>query len=219
MSSEPRDRIPQTGTIVVGGTGRVAVTPDIAELRLGVSVTRPTVAAARLEGAATMDAIFTAVTQAGVERRDVRTTLLSVQPRYDYRDDQSPRLTGYELANLVEVTVRDLARLGETVDGVLGSGATSMDGLAFRVADPAPAERDARMQAMAIARARANVLAEAAGLSITGVADIVEGDAVRPPAPYPKAERIQLASADTGTPVEGGSLEIAVSVTVTFRVG
>ena len=219
MSSEPRDRIPQTGTIVVGGTGRVAVTPDIAELRLGVSVTRPTVAAARLEGAATMDAILTAVTQAGVERRDVRTTLLSVQPRYDYRDDQSPRLTGYELANLVEVTVRDLARLGETVDGVLGSGATSMDGLAFRVADPAPAERDARMQAMAIARARANVLAEAAGLSITGVADIVEGDAVRPLAPYPKAERIQLASADTGTPVEGGSLEIAVSVTVTFRVG
>ena len=154
-----------------------------------------------------------------MERRDVRTTLLSVQPRYDYRDDQSPRLTGYELANLVEVTVRDLARLGETVDGVLGSGATSMDGLAFRVADPAPAERDARMQAMAIARARANVLAEAAGLSITGVADIVEGDAVRPLAPYPKAERIQLASADTGTPVEGGSLEIAVSVTVTFRVG
>ena len=219
MSSEPRDRIPQNGTIVVGGTGRVAVTPDIAELRLGVSVTRPTVAAARLEGAATMDAILTAVTQAGVERRDVRTTLLSVQPRYDYRDDQSPRLTGYELANLVEVTVRDLARLGETVDGVLGSGATSMDGLAFRVADPAPAERDARMQAMAIARARANVLAEAAGLSITGVADIVEGDAVRPLAPYPKAERIQLASADTGTPVEGGSLEIAVSVTVTFRVG
>ena len=219
MSSEPRDRIPQNGTIVVGGTGRVAVTPDIAELRLGVSVTRPTVAAARLEGAATMDAILTAVTQAGAERRDVRTTLLSVQPRYDYRDDQSPRLTGYELANLVEVTVRDLARLGETVDGVLGSGATSMDGLAFRVADPAPAERDARMQAMAIARARAIVLAEAAGLSITGVADIVEGDAVRPLAPYPKAERIQLASADTGTPVEGGSLEIAVSVTVTFRVG
>ena len=62
MSSEPRDRIPQNGTIVVGGTGRVAVTPDIAELRLGVSVTRPTVAAARLEAAATMDAIVTAVT-------------------------------------------------------------------------------------------------------------------------------------------------------------
>ena len=219
MSSSPRDPIPTTGSIVVGGTGRVAVTPDIAELRLGVSVTRPTVAAARIEAAATMEAILTAVTQAGAERRDARTTLLSVQPRYDYRDDQSPRLTGYELANLVEVTVRDLTRLGETVDGVLGSGATSMDGLAFRVADPAPAEREARLQAMAVARARADVLAEAAGLSITGVADIVEGDAVRPPVPYPKAERMQLASADTGTPVEGGSLEIAVSVTVTFRVG
>ena len=105
---------PTTGMIVVSGTGRVSVEPDLADLRLGVSVARPTVDAARAEAATTMDAILAAVTEAGVARRDVRTTLLSVQPRYDYRDNKPPALTGYELANIVEVTVRDLDRLGES---------------------------------------------------------------------------------------------------------
>ena len=208
---------PETGTIVVSGTGRVTVEPDLADLRLGLSVARPTVDGARAEAATTMDAILAAVTEADVPRRDVRTTLLSVQPRYDYRDNKPPTLTGYELANIVEVTVRDLDRLGDIVDGTLRAGATSMDSLSFRVADPAPAEREARVLAMAAARARADVLAEAAGLTIVGVADIVEGGAVRPPIPFPKGERMMAMAADLATPVEAGSMEISVSVTVSYR--
>lgn len=204
------------GTIVVTGTGRVSVQPDVADLRLGVSVARPSVEAARTEAARTMDAILAAVDAAGVLRTDVRTAMLSVQPRYDYRDGRAPALTGYDIANVVEVTVRDLGKLGAVVDGTLGAGATSMDGLTFRVADPAPAEREARIRAMAEARARAEVLAESAGLTIDSVIDIVEGSPVRPPIPMPKAERMALA-ADVSMPVEGGELEVAVSVTVTYR--
>lgn len=204
------------GTIVVSGTGRVSVTPDVADLRLGVGVARPTVEAARAAAATTMEAILGAIDAAGVPRRDVRTTLLSIQPRYDYRDGRPPTLTGYELANIVEVTIRDLERLGATVDGALQAGATSMDGLSFRLADPAPAERQARQLAMADARARADVLADAGGLEIVGVSDILEGQAPRPPMPFGKAERVAMA-ADVATPVEAGSLEVAVSVMVTFR--
>ena len=204
------------GTIVVSGTGRVAVTPDVADLRLGVAVARPTVEAARAEAATTMEAILAAIENAGVFRRDVRTTLLSIQPRYDYRDGRPPTLTGYELANAVEVTIRELARLGATVDGALGAGATSMDGLSFRLADPGPAEREARQLAMADARARADVLAAAGGLEIDGVSDILEGQPPRPPMPFGKAERMAMA-ADVPTPIETGTLEVAVSVTVTYR--
>ncbi len=206
----------ERGTIVVSGTGRVGIEPDIADLRLGVAVSRPTVDAARSEAAKVMDAILAAVDGAGVARKDVRTALLSVQPRYDYRESRAPALTGYELANVVEVTVRDLAKLGDVVDGTLAAGATSMDGLAFRVGDPSQADAEARRRAMTEARARADVLAEAAGLTIEGVADIVEGGPGRPPIPYPKAERMALA-ADASTPVESGSLEVAVTVTVTYR--
>jgi uncharacterized protein YggE len=214
MPDEPTS----TGTIVVSGTGRVAVQPDVADLRLGVTVAKPTVEAARGEAAATMDAILRAVDGAGVARADVRTAMLSVQPRYDYRDGRAPVLTGYEIANVVEVSVRDLSALGDVIDATLTAGATSMDALSFRLADPRPAEREARRQAMAEARSRADVLAEAAGVTVQGVSDIVEGQPVRPPGPVAKAERMALA-ADAGTPVEAGTLEVAVTVSVTYRAG
>jgi len=214
MPDEPTS----TGTIVVSGTGRVAVQPDVADLRLGVTVAKPTVEAARGEAAATMDAILRAVDGAGVARADVRTAMLSVQPRYDYRDGRAAVLTGYEIANVVEVSVRDLSALGDVIDATLTAGATSMDALSFRLADPRPAEREARRQAMAEARSRADVLAEAAGVTVQGVSDIVEGQQVRPPGPVAKAERMALA-ADAGTPVEAGTLEVAVTVSVTYRAG
>lgn len=214
MPDEPTS----TGTIVVSGTGRVAVQPDVADLRLGVTVAKPTVEAARGEAAATMDAILRAVDGAGVARADVRTAMLSVQPRYDYRDGRAPVLTGYEIANVVEVSVRDLSALGDVIDATLTAGATSMDALSFRLADPRPAEREARRQAMAEARSRADVLAEAAGVTVQDVSDIVEGQPVRPPGPVAKAERMALA-ADPGTPVEAGTLEVAVTVSVTYRAG
>jgi len=214
MPDEPTS----TGTIVVSGTGRVAVQPDVADLRLGVTVAKPTVEAARGEAAATMDAILRAVDGAGVARADVRTAMLSVQPRYDYRDGRAAVLTGYEIANVVEVSVRDLSALGDVIDATLTAGATSMDALSFRLADPRPAEREARRQAMAEARSRADFLAEAAGVTVQGVSDIVEGQPVRPPGPVAKAERMALA-ADAGTPVEAGTLEVAVTVSVTYRAG
>lgn len=206
-----------TGTIVVSGTGRVAVDPDVADLRLGVAISRPTVVAARSAAAEAMSAILAAVTAAGVARRDVRTTVLSVQPRYDYRDGQAPTLAGYDLANVVEITVRDLATLGGVVDGALTAGATSLDGLTFRVDDPREAEHAARTAAVVEARARADVLAAASGVTISGVTDISEGGP-QPTWPQPKATRM-LTAADAGTPVEAGSTEIAVTVTITFRMG
>jgi uncharacterized protein YggE len=207
---------PREGTIVVSGTGRVAVQPDVAELRLGITTARPSIEVARADAAATMTGILAAIDAAGIDRHDVRTTLLSVQPRYDYRDGKAPALTGYELANVVDVTVRDLALLGDVVDGTLAAGATSMDSLAFRVDDPAPAEREARVAAVAVARARADVLAEATGLEIVGVADVVEGSPAGAPVLRMKAERMTMA-ADPATPIEAGTTEVVVHVTVTYR--
>ena len=205
-----------SSTITVSGTGRVAVEPDVAELRLGVSIARPTVDTARADAAAAMTAILAAIRAAGVADRDIRTTLVSVQPRYDYRDGKPPVLTGYELSNVVEVTIRDLAGLGSVIDGSLTAGATSMDGLSFRVDEPADAERAARLAAMAQARSRADILAEAAGVAITGVSEVVEGGGGSPGYPQPKAARMVMS--DSATPVQGGTTEVSVSVTVTYRI-
>lgn len=204
------------GTIVVSGTGRVAVEPDVADLRLGVALSRPTVEAARAVAAETMAAILVSVEGGGVARRDIRTSVLTVQPRYDYREGKAAKLTGYDLANAVEVTVRDLGKLGAVVDGALAAGATSLDGLSFRVDDPRDAESAARTAAVAQARERAGVLATAAGVRLKAVTGIVEGGP--PPTwPQPRAAKMALA-ADAETQVEAGTTEIAVTVTVTFAI-
>jgi uncharacterized protein YggE len=106
--------------------------------------------------------------------------------------------------------------VADVIDGALRAGATSLDGLSFRVADASAPEREARLAAMSAARQRADDLARAAGLTIAGVEDIVEDGADRPPMPFAKGERMALA-ADVATPVEAGSLEVVVRVSVTYR--
>src|SRR5688572_1054877 len=90
------------GCIEVSGEGRVSVAPDVADLRLGVSMSRPSVEELRDEAARLMAAILGAVQSTGVETRDIRTSMLSVQPRYAYHENEPPRPAGYEMANVVE---------------------------------------------------------------------------------------------------------------------
>ena len=110
----------QTGAIVVSGTGRVAVDPDLAELRLGVAISRETVAEARSEAAATMAAILTAVRGTGVAERDIRTSMVSVQPRYDYRDGKAPPLSDTTWPTSWRSRSARSRRLGDVIDGRSG---------------------------------------------------------------------------------------------------
>ena len=202
--------------IVVPGIGRVSVEPDVASVRLGVMLTRPTAAAAREDAAVVMNAVLGAIAAAGVERRDVRTSLVALHPVTEHRPNREPQVTGYQLANSVNVTVRDIDLTGAVVDGALGAGATSLDGLGFRVEDRSAPEAEARAAAVADARARAQALASAGGVTLGAVVAIVEGGA--PPGPSPRGFAAQALAASADTPIEGGTQDVVVSVVVTFAI-
>ncbi|HSW41632.1 MAG TPA: SIMPL domain-containing protein [Patescibacteria group bacterium] len=203
-------------TISVGGTGTVTIAPDVADLHVGVVVQRPRVADAQAAAATAMDGVVRALRAAGVAERDIRTTTLSLQPVYDYnKNDGPPTITGYELRNGVVATIRDLARLSGAVDGALAGGGTTLDGITFRVDDPSGAENQARSQAMQLARAKADALASAAGVSIIGVASISEQSAPTPwPVPYLGAARADAVA----TPILPGTSEISVQVSVVYLI-
>ncbi|HYN48670.1 MAG TPA: SIMPL domain-containing protein [Candidatus Nanopelagicales bacterium] len=201
-------------TVTATGTGRVAVTPDVVEVRLGVAVTRPTAAAAQADAAAAMSAVLAAVRRAGAADRDLHTDGLSLQPVMDYRTDGTPHLRGYELRNGVVARLRDLARLPDAVDGAIAAGATSLERVQFDVEDRAAAEAAARSAAVADALEKAAALARAAGVALGPVLSISEGDGPRP-GPFPVARAARLMAADAApTPVEVGESEIAVTVEV-----
>ncbi len=205
-------------TITVSGTGRVSVVPDVADLRLGVTITAKTVEATRSANATVMTAVIGALREFTIAAEDIQTTNLTLSPAYDYSSNRNPpRLTGYTLTNEVAVTVRDLATVGAVIDSSLGAGATSLDSIAFRTRDSAAAENAARQAAVADARAKAEVLAAAAGVSISGVASITEAGTAEV-APVYRGGVAKMAMADAATPVEAGTNEVAISVSVTFLI-
>jgi uncharacterized protein len=210
---------PKEHTISVSGTGRVITTPDVADLRLGVQVTRTTVKDARNVAAGQMNKVIAALKKLGIDDKDLQTTGLSLQPNYTYPNGGNPRLTGYTLSNAVSVTVRDLNKLGDAIDDGLAAGATTLDGVSFRVDDPAKAQDQARKEAMAQAKAKAQTLASAGGVSIGGVASISETSSALPPPIYYNAGQFGAAVKDSATPVQVGTNEVMVTVTVEYLIG
>jgi uncharacterized protein YggE len=208
---------PPDRTLSVSGTGKVTISPDIADLRLGVSITKPTVKDARTAAAQAMTAVLDALRKAGVADADLKTTVLALRPVYDYSPaGNPPKLTGYNLSNAVIATIRNLDQVPAAVDGALGVGATTMDGITFRVADPAAAEAQARKAAMTQARAKADVLASSAGVTISGVASIQESS-VGIPISVPYAGAAPSAK-DVSTPVEPGTNDVTVTVGVVYLI-
>ena len=214
---QPRGDQPQTITVI--GTGRASVQPDLADLRLGVTITAPTVESARSANSSTLAAVIARLKAIGIEDRDLQTSIVSVSPQYDYsREGAPPRLAGYTFSNLVAAVIRDIERVGDAIDAALTAGATNVDHIAFRVADQSAAEREAREAAVADAHLKAETFASAAGVTIEGVAAIVESGA---PIPYPSpmVERMAFAAKDASTPIEPGTNEIVATVTIAYLIG
>ncbi|MGH2406864.1 MAG: SIMPL domain-containing protein [Candidatus Limnocylindrales bacterium] len=211
------DGTPAEHSISVSGTGRVTLSPDVADVQLGVLVQRQTVKAARADAATAMTAVIAALKAAGIADADITTTTLSLQPQYDYSNSgAAPHIIGYQFSNGVKATVRKIDAVGDVIDGAIAAGATSLDGVTFRVDDETRADAQARSAAVADAKTKADALAAAAGVSINGVISISE---TVTPVPYP----IPYAALDSGgksvaTPVQPGTTDVTISVSVVYRI-
>jgi uncharacterized protein YggE len=202
--------------ISVSGTGVVSVAPDTADISLGVSVARPTAKEARAAAAAAMEGVIASIKKNGVADKDIVTTNVSLSPVYDYTGS-TRRLTGYEFGNTVKATVRDLDKVPAVIDEAVAAGATTVYGISFRLDDPTAQGTKARELAMADARAKADVLARTAGVQIKGVAAISEITSSYTPVYYNAAAEADKAGAST--PIQSGTTEIRIQVTVAYLIG
>ena len=204
---------PSEHTLSVSGEGKVVLTPDIADVSLGVTVQRDKVTAARDEAGRIMQAVIAALRGLGIADADIKTTQLYVSPMYNYNNSQ--QISGYQMSNIVSVHVRDLTKLADVIDQSVAAGATDVQGVTFDVSDSAAAEQDARTAAVKDARAHADVLAAAAGVTITGVQSISETTAT--PWPWPGVGFARDAAA-APTPVQPGSAELTIDVAVVYLI-
>ena len=196
-------------TIVVSGSGRVSVAPDTALLTLGVESQAPTLAEATADAARRMSAVVARVKALGVTDSDIATVAYSVDPRTaptDAARRDPPRIVGYQVSNLAQVTVRKLADAGPILDAAVAAGANAVRGIRFTLADSTTAQAEARKRAVADALAKARELAAAAGVTLGPVLTIRESGAL---APVPMRAMAMRAES---TPIEPGQLELAVTI-------
>jgi uncharacterized protein len=205
-------------SISVNGVGRVKAEPDVADISLGVTKQGDDAASASQEAATVMDAVVKALLGAGIAETDIQTTSISLNPIYDW-DNDPPTIEGWEAGNMVNVTVRDVATVGDVVDAATAAGATNINGITFRVDDATAAEAEARDAAVADARAKADQLAAAAGVTITGVISISESGGQAPqPIYFERTMAMAAGDAMAETPVMPGQVELSITVMVQYEI-
>jgi uncharacterized protein YggE len=202
--------------ITVTGSAEVDAVPDMATVTAGVTVQAPTAAEALAQNSSIMAAVFAAIEAQGIERRDMQTSQLSLSPVWEpYRDgaEEPQKVVAYQASNLVTVRVREVAGLGAAIDAVATAGANQLHGVSFEVADPKPHLDQARADAVADARARAELYARAAGVALGPVQSIRE--AVQVPGPIMmRAE----AAMDAVPPVAEGTVTLQAQVEVVYAI-
>lgn len=205
----------EVGQITVTGLGQVERVPDMATITLGVTHQSDNARDAVAEVAVTSGAILTALDEMGIEPRDMRTSDLSLQPVWQRNNssNQPPKVTGYSASNRVTVRVRDLAVLGDILGRVTTDGANLFQGLQFGLQDNHSALEDARRAAVVDGRARAELYAEAAGVTLGDLVGLSEAG-VATPRPMMR----QAMASDMAMPIAEGELSLSASVTMVFEI-
>ena len=206
-------------TLSVTGTGRVTLTPDRGTFTVGVQTVGPSLATVSQENATRMTAILAALRKAGATDRELRTTGLSIYPQQTGEPGKGLRIVGYQVSNNVTVTRNDAATIGTLLEAAAGAGANTVSGVSFTVSDPARGRDTGLQAAFADAKAKADILARAAGRTVGRALAITEGGAAMPPVPMPMYRRAEMAQAASyAAPVESGAEEIAFTVSVVFEL-
>jgi len=210
--------------IWVSGEGKVIVTPDIANLRLGISAQEPTVAKAQAKAAEAMDRVRAALTDNDVAEKDIQTQRFSIQQvtRWDNVKDEEI-VVGYRVANMVMAKIRDIDNVGTIIDNVATAGGdlTRIDSISFSVDDPSAYHEEAREKALADAKDKAKQLTEMARVELGKPTYISESlyapSIIYPTAAYEKAVPVP-APAPPPTSISPGEIEISLTVQVVYAI-
>lgn len=209
---QPRD------SLHVTGVGEVYVVPDEAVLTLGVRAQSGTAADAFKIASDKMNAVNTALKGKVMPER-IRTSQLSLQPRYEYNESSGPRLVGYEASSILEIRVDEPDDAGMVLDAAVEAGANEVLGVAWKVEDEEAAQQEALEAAVEDARANASLVANDLGVPLGSPTNVtIRTQETTPPSPI----YMERAAADADMaemPVLAGEQTYRAAVDVTFAIG
>jgi uncharacterized protein YggE len=201
----------------VNATGESTRVPDVAIISAGVVTRAATAAAAMRQNAERMERVIAALKAAGVADRDIQTSNLSLNPEYRYVENQPPQLNGYTASNQVNIRFRDVRNSGRVLDVLVAQGANQINGPTLTLDQPEAALDEARANAVAIGRARAQIYARSLGMQIVRIVSVSEsGRHFAPPPPSP--ERGDAMMAVSKTQIVPGEQSYQVALAMVFEL-
>jgi uncharacterized protein YggE len=197
-------------TITVVGEGTAAASPDIARVSVGVTTFAPTATEATKENNDKMTGIINTLKDLGIADKDIQTTNYSISPEFSSQKGETNQITGYRVSDTVQVTVRNLDKIGTVLDQVTQAGANNISGISFGIENPATLQGEARAKAFADAQARAEDLAKLGGVQLGEILSISESTGGGP---------VPVASAFSSTaPIQPGQTEVHTQIQVIYAI-
>ncbi|MEE4155187.1 MAG: SIMPL domain-containing protein [Erythrobacter sp.] len=198
----------------------ITAEPDLVTIGAGVTTEAMTAVEAMRLNADQMNRVIERILALGVAEKDVQTTGVNLNPRYDYdRDNQRQIFRGYQVSNRVSVKLREVDETGEVLDALVAAGATDLSGPDFSIEDDEAAKDAARASAIRRAQERAEAYARLNGYS--GVRILSVGEALQGRAPQPEMA-MRSVSADaikvTGSRIQPGMVNTGVAISVKYEM-
>lgn len=205
--------------INVNGSGEVLVAADTAVITLGITTQNKDVLEAQNTVNAAIEKIRTALIENGIKKEDINTDRLRIYAVYDYSNNVE-RLTAYNASSYLAIRTTDMDMVGKIIDIAFGAGANTLNDIAFSASDTEEASTEALTAAVKDARRKAEIMAAAAGLKITGIESITEsysysGDS-GVNAFYKNAAMADEATG-ASTLVQASKLKVSASVSIVFE--
>jgi uncharacterized protein YggE len=211
---------PVPETVTVTGTGKSTLTPDRFLFTAGVQTVAATVEDAVNQNNAKVAGVIAALKKAGATDRELRTSNFSIFPRQDYTEGQLPRILGYQVSNDITVTTDKIDLAGKLLQVAITAGVNHTSGLVFQVSDPTRGRDQGLKAAFEDARAKASVLAQAAGRTLGKTIAVTEGsgEGIRPPIPLQRMAMARAEAVVADVPVESGTQEVVFNISAVFEL-
>ena len=195
------------------GEATVSVAPDLAQIDGGLTSEAKTAREASDANNAAMGKVLLALKSAGIEEKDFQTSRLSLQPQSAPNRPGPSTIVGYRASNRVAVRLREVAKLANVIDTMVGAGANDIGGINFMVSQASKLLDEAREQAIADARRKAEIYAKAAGVTLGAPLSISEEGA-----PGPMPYRKMVAGMAASAPVAQGEETLRITVSVSWAI-
>lgn len=209
-----KNKVQITGnTITFSGTGDIYAKPDLVITSFSVITQAKTVAEALSGNTKRMNAVIDFMKGQGIAEKELKTTNFNIFPRYEWQDKGSRQvLVGYEVNQSLEVKIRDLAKVGQILQGGADAGANQVGNLSFTIDKEDELKSQARKLAIDQAKSKAKELADQLGIKLVKIVSFSEGG-------YRDYTPISFGLEKAAAPqIQTGENKIEVTVSITYEI-